>query len=122
MQRPNPFPSIAMALGIGSILSFMTIVLPLPLGCLGLLFVALAHRKGKQPETRAIVGMVCSIFSVVVSLLIYAMVIVSLPTMMKDPVYRQQLNDMSTQMTGMSFDDMMRDGYGIDLDKYFPAE
>ena len=122
MQKPNPFPTIAMALGIGSILSFMTVVLPLPLGCLGLLFAALAHRKGRQPESRAIVGIVCSLFSVVVSLLVYAMVILSLPTMMKDPVYRQQLNDMSTNMTGMSFDEMMREGYGIDLDKYFPVE
>jgi len=52
----------------------------------------------------------------VLSAFIVVSVFAMLPTMLKAPEYRDQLNKMSEQLYGESFDDMMEELYGLDLD------
>ena len=46
--RRNPFTVASLVLGICSLASICTAILPLPLGALGILFAILSYRKGRQ--------------------------------------------------------------------------
>ena len=113
----NMFSIASLVLGILSILSLCTAILPIPLGAAGILFAILGHRKGKQLDSMALAGVLTSIAGLAMSLVLFAMTFMMLPTMLKDEAYRAQLNSMSESMYGMSFDEMMEEAYGVDLDE-----
>ncbi len=118
----NSFSIVSMILGILALLSICTAILPLPLGAAGIIFAVLGHRKGKQLDSMALAGVLTSIGGIAMSVVLFAMTFMMLPTMLKDEAYREQLNTMSESMYGMSFDEMMEDAYGVDLDELLGTE
>lgn len=118
----NAFSIVSLILGILAILSICTAILPIPLGAGSILFAILGHRKGKQLDSMALAGILTSIGGIAMSVVLFAMTFMMLPTMLKDEAYREQLNTMSESMYGMSFDEMMEEAYGMDLDELLGTE
>lgn len=122
IPKQNPFVTATLITGLLSLLSICTGILPLPLGALGILFAILSHRKGQRLETPAFVGLLSSIIGMAVALAMLIMSFVTLPSMLRNDTYREQLNSISESMYGVSFDDMLESGYGIDLDELLGLE
>lgn len=120
--RRNPFTVASLILGICSLVSVCTAILPLPLGALGILFAILAYRKGQRMDIMAIAGITTSCVGLAFSVLIYGMVFAMMPSMLRDPEYRDMLNRYSESMYGESYDDLFERAYGIDLDELFPTD
>jgi len=116
-NRKNPFSKASLALGILALLTIATGVLPLFLGALGILFAILSHRKGKPLDTSALWGTVTSVIGMCIAIVMFVITLMMLPTLLKDPAYREQLNSFSQSMYGTTFDEMLEESYGIDLDK-----
>ena len=66
--KKSAFSNVSMLLGIFALLSLTTIILPLPLAALGILFASLAHRKGQKREKPCLIGLITSIVAMVISL------------------------------------------------------
>lgn len=120
--KTNPFATASLIMGVLCIFTILTGILPLPLGALSILFAVLSHRRKKHLETPAFIGSIVSVVGMTFSIMIIAIAITMLPTMLRDPAYREQLNNMSESMYGMTFDEVMEEGYGIDLDELLEAE
>lgn len=120
--RRNPFTVASLVLGICSLASICTAILPLPLGALGILFAVLSYRKGRPMDTMAMAGIATSCVGLAFSVLVYGVVFSMMPAMMRDPDYRDMLNRYSESMYGESYDDLFERAYGIDLDELFPTE
>lgn len=120
--RRNPFAIASLVLGICSLLTVCTAVLPLPLGALGALFAALSYRRGRRMDAMAVTGLATSCLGLAFSVVIYGTVLSMIPTMMRDPQYRDMLNRYSESIYGESYDDLFEKAYGIDLDELFPAD
>ena len=88
------------------------------MGALSILFAVMAHRKKREFTSQVKIGIVTSLISILITGVILVTTIISLPTLLKSEEYREQLNTTSEQMYGMSFDELMNDYYGIDLDSY----
>ena len=116
IRRKNTFATASLICGILALLTVTTAILPIPLGALSILFAILSHRKGERFCSSQIAGIVTSAIGLVLSAFIVVSVFAMLPTMLKTPEYRDQLNKMSEQLYGESFDDMMEELYGLDLD------
>jgi len=118
-QKKNAFSTASLLLGIFALLTLTTIILPLPLAALGILFASLAHKKGQKREVPCLIGLITSIAAMVISIFTLVASLAMIPTMLKTPEYRQQLDMMSKQIYGEEFDDMIEDLYGIDIDDLF---
>lgn len=113
--RKELFSIASMVLGLLSLFSACTGIFPIPLGCLSILFAVLAFRKGKAKNPMAISGLVLSIIGVVSGVLLTIYSFILLPQTMKDPVFRQQMDVMTSQLYGMSFEELMKEYYGVDI-------
>ncbi len=118
-KKANPFAIASMILGILSILSIITGVFPLIFGSLSILFVILSRRKNTPLEAPALAGSITACIGILLSVFLLIVSFALLPTLMNDPEYRNQLNSVSQSMYGISFDEVMEEGYGIDLDEFF---
>lgn len=116
-DRKSPFSKASLIMGILALLTIATGVLPLFLGALGILFAILSHRKGKPLDTSALWGTVTSVIGMCIAIVMFVITLMMLPTLLKDPAYREQLNSFSQSMYGTSFDEMLEESYGIDLDE-----
>ena len=106
-----------MIMGILALFTIATGVLPLFFGALGILFAILSRRKGKQMDTSALWGAVTSAIGLCIAIVMFCIALIMLPNILRDPESREQLNTFSEALYGTSFDDMMEESYGIDLDK-----
>jgi len=118
-QKKSAFSNASLLMGIFALLSLATIFLPLPLAALGILFAALAHRKGQKSEISCLIGLISSIAAMAISVFTIIASLATLPTMLKSPEYREQLDIISEQLYGENFDDMIETLYGIDIDDLF---
>ena len=117
--KKNSFSRASMFLGVAALFSMATLIIPIPLAALGILFACLSHRKGLKRELSALVGLISSVVALIISTITIVASVAMLPTMIKDPQYRDQLNAVAEQIYGDSFDNMMEDLYGIDIDNLF---
>lgn len=101
--------------GVLSVTACCTGILSLPLGALGIIFALLTYRKGKRMSGSALTGIMLSAMGIVtgISMLIYSFV--TLPQMMQDPFFRNQVDSITRQMYGMDFAEFMREYYGYEL-------
>lgn len=104
--------------GVLSLFSILTVVFAIPLGALSILFAVMAHRQKREFTSQVKIGIATSVISMLITGVILVTTIISLPTLLQSEEYREQLNTTSEQMYGMSFDELMNDYYGIDLDSY----
>ena len=118
-QKKSTFSNVSMLLGVFALLSLATVFLPIPLAALGILFASLAHRKGQKRELSGLVGLISSSAALIISIFTIIASLAMLPTMLKSPEYRKQLDIVSEQFYGESFDDMIESLYGIDIDDLF---
>jgi len=117
--QKSPFATASMLLGIIALLTLSTVFLPLPLAALGILFASLAHKKGQKRNGACFIGLTTSCVALIVSLSLIIGAISMIPTILKTPEYRKQLNAFSEQLYGQEFDEMIEDLYGIDPDELF---
>lgn len=108
----------AIASGICGLLSVTTCcagVLSLPLGALGILFAALASRRGKRMNSTCVMGLTLSCIGIVssVSMIIYSFSM--LPTLLENEAFRNQFNMVTQQMYGMDFSEFMQEFYGFTI-------
>lgn len=121
-MRRNPFTIASMVLGICSLLTTCTAILPLPLGALGILFAVLSYRKGRRMDSMAVTGIATSCLGLAFSVVIFGVAFSMMPAMLRSQEYRDMLNRYSESMYGESYDDLFERAYGIDLDDLFPIE
>lgn len=121
-NKTNSFATASLIFGVLAFVTILTAFLPLLFGGLSILFAVLSHRKGKRMETPAFAGVISSTISIAFATLILTLVLSMMPTMLKDPAYREQLNTMSETMYGITFDEMLEEGYGMDLDELLGDE
>lgn len=124
MQQPtyqklpgNLFATVSFVCGICSLISICAILPSICLGALSILFAVLGKRKANPMNTKSIVGVVISTFSLGIAVFMTVTTIIFLPAMLKDETTRQELNATSELMYGITFDELMEQS-GIDLDKY----
>lgn len=122
VTRRNPFTIASLVLGICSLLTICTAILPLPLGALGIIFAILSYRKGRHMDGMAITGVATSCVGLIFSLIMFGITFAMMPSMLRDQEYRDMLNRYSESVYGQSYDDLFENTYGIDLDDLFPTE
>jgi len=120
--RKNPFSKASLIMGVFALLTIATGVLPMLFGALGVLFAILSHRKRKPLDTSALLGAVTSAIGLSISIVMLVITIMMLPTLLRDPEYREQLNTFSESMYGATFDEVLEESYGIDLDKVLESK
>ena len=105
----------SMICGVLSVTACCTGILSLPLGALGIIFALLTYRKGKRMSGSALTGIMLSTMGIVtgISMLIYSFV--TLPQMMQDPFFRNQIDSVTQQMYGMDFTEFLSEYYGYEL-------
>ena len=105
----------SMICGVLSVTACCTGILSLPLGALGILFALLTYRKGKKMNGTALTGIVLSTMGIItgVSMLIYSFY--TLPDMMQDPIFRNQVDSITQQMYGMDFAEFMEEYYHYEM-------
>lgn len=101
----NNFAIASMICGIISIVLCCTVVLSLPFAALSILFAVLSRRKNVSMPGMSIAGIVTSIMSLLFTLFMVVYVLVQLPIMLNDPVFRNQLDYTYEEMYGMDFDE-----------------
>lgn len=105
-RRKNGFATAAMILGICSIVLCITVLLPFPLGALGILFVILSKRRGEKLGGAAVSGLITSLIGMVLGLILTAVIAVVSFQMLK-PENREQLNQQFEQIYGIDFDEYL---------------
>lgn len=105
-RQKNGFANAALVLGICSMALCITVLLPFPLGALGILFVILSRRRGEKLSSKAWGGLITSLFGMVLGLLLMGTVAVASLKMLK-PENREQLNQQFEQIYGIDFDEYL---------------
>lgn len=108
-NRKNPFLAPCALMGILSLLSSCTIVFSLIFGSLGIIFGILAYRKGRPMETELKLGFITSALGLALTLIIFIGALVFSFQMMEDPQYREYLNQVSEEIYGTTFDEMLEE-------------
>lgn len=115
--KKNSFATAALVMGILSLLTLCTVIGPLVFGSLGIIFGILSRRPGQKTAAEAVAGIVTSIIGCVISLIFVVLVFVASFSMLTNPEYREQINQMYEDMYGYSLDEMMEDMAGYTLDE-----
>lgn len=106
LRSQKAFATASLITGILALVSFCMILPSLVLGGLSILFAILSTRKGQAILGSALAGIVTGSLALVISIGILVASLTMVPTLMKDPAYRDYLNDLSMQMYGETFDEM----------------
>lgn len=110
-NRKNPFIIPCLLMGVLSLVSSCTIIFSLIFGSLGIIFGILAYRKGQKMENDLKLGLITSSVGLAFTVIIFVVALVFSFQMMNDPEYRDYLNQVSEQMYGETFDEMLEDMY-----------
>ena len=110
-NKKNPFVAPCVLMGILSLLSSCTIIFSIIFGSLGIIFGILAYRKGQKMEGDVTLGIVTSAIGLAFSLILFIVALVFSFRMMGDPQYREYLNQVSEEVYGESFDEMLEEIY-----------
>ena len=107
-HKYSGFSIASMVLGILSILTWCTGILPLAVGGLGILFAMLTHRsKGGMPSLSK-AGLVLSCVGIAFGILITLMVVINfIIPMYTDPAFYQEMNTLYENVYGISLDELM---------------
>lgn len=111
--RKEIFAALALLFGSLSLLASCTGVFSVIFGSLGILFSALAFRSRKKKSSLAVMGVIMSCVGIITGVLY---IVVAVPMAMKDPLYQQQMNYITEQLTGESFTEFMENTYGIQIE------
>lgn len=105
------FSVAGMIFGLLSLLTFFTGILPVFTGGMGLLFVALSYRKGKQLPPLSRGGLYMCVIGILLGamLIVYAYYSVFLP-MMNDPEFYNTMNLYYQNNFGISLDELIGGG------------
>lgn len=114
-RQKNGFATAAMILGICSIVLCITILLPFPLGALGILFVILSRRRGEKLSGAAVGGLITSLIGMVLGLILTAAIAIASLQMLK-PENREQRNQQFEQIYGIDFDEYLERLYQDNFD------
>jgi len=106
VRSQKAFATASMIMGILSLVTMCMILPALVFGGLSILFAILSTRKGQSMFGGAIAGLITGGIGLVSSIMILIATFAMIPSLMKDPAYRDYLNDLSMQMYGETFDEM----------------
>lgn len=106
----------SMICGVLSVTTCCTGILSLPLGALGILFALLTCRRGKKMSSSAMTGIVLSAMGIITGVSLLAYSFHMLPAMMRDPMFRNQVDAITEQMYGMDFEEFMKEYYHYEFD------
>lgn len=113
-QPRNGFATASLILGVISILTISTVILPLFLGSLGILFAVLSKKCRQNFQGPALTGYVTSLIGLITSGVLTIFLLVSGITLLR-PENRDNLNKMYEQTYGISFDEYTEQFYGEDV-------
>ena len=107
-QPGAAFITASYILGILAIVTtfLCTVYLPYIFGSLSIIFALLSKGNAKQAAQRAAAGMRCAIIGIIMNT---ALIITCFTLVFTNPQIHQELNDMTKQMYGRSFDEIMQD-------------
>ena len=113
---------VAFVFGIAAIGSnfILPVVLSFFLGSMSILFAILSKGGERKMESAARRGVVCSLLGFALAAILFVTMLV--PMMLRqlsDPVFRDAMNQMSEQLYGISYDEVLREfdaQFGTDLE------
>ncbi len=108
-QQPGAaFISASYILGILAIVTtfLCTVYLPYIFGSLSIIFALLSKGNAKQTAQRAAAGMRCAIIGIIMNT---ALIVTCFTLVFTNPKIHQELNTMTKQVYGRSFDEIMQD-------------
>ncbi len=108
------FAIASLLMGIFAILLSCTVVFSLPLAGLSFLFAALAYRKGKLKKYNALGGIILSCVALIATSVLFIYTVTSDVFL---STYREQMNIVSEQLYGISFDELLNQTILNDLAK-----
>ena len=103
--------SVALVMGLISIPLCFFLYTGIILGGLAIVFALLSKGTSEKLLAQAKKGIIYGTLGIVLG---YSIIAYNLHAVMTNPTYRQELNRVSEQMNGVSFDDMLKE-LGIDL-------
>lgn len=107
-HKYSGFSIASMVLGILSILTWCTGILPLGLGGLGVLFAMLTHRSKSGMPSLSKAGLLLSCIGIALGILITLMVVINfIIPMYTDPNFYQEMNEYYKNFYGISLDELM---------------
>lgn len=115
-QNGQQFFVLSMLLAILSFMTIQFVIFPFILGGLSILFAIIGRGSSEKIPDKGILSIVISIAAMVFTAVITAFAVKMIFT---DANMRQQMNDYSMELYGETFDDMMKEGCGVELP---PAE
>lgn len=112
VRKGNPFLTASMIMGGLAFLSIHLIIPPLILGGLAIIFAILAKGENAKMTGSHIISVVAATTALVVTLFI---TVTAATLVFTDAELRKQLNDYSMQIYGVTFDNMIEEGLGINM-------
>lgn len=109
------FAIASLALGVLSLLTSCLGVLSIPVASLSILFAIMTYRKGRKMNSMAVSGLAISCMGIISGIIVLVRAFTMLPDMLQDPAYRQQMDTMSEALYGKSFEELLKDAYGIEI-------
>lgn len=114
-QQSNTFATVAIALGIISILSLTSIIFPLILGSLAIIFAILSKGSNLKMSKNGFIGFTTGITSIVGSIIFTA---VTIYMILFNQDYRDYMNEQYKSRIGVTFDEyveILKDAYNGEL-------
>lgn len=112
IRKGNPFQVASIIMGGLAFLSIHLIIPPLILGGLAIIFAILAKGENAKMSGNNVISVVAAATALVVTVFI---TIAAATLIFTDGELRKQLNDYSMQIYGVTFDNMVEEGLGIDM-------
>ncbi len=100
----NPFAMASAVLGTVALLSFSSPFSAVFTGSLSVIFAFLSRKGTNRLHPLAKAGLVCSVFSLVMGLIMSAYYLIHLPQLLKNDAYRTQISTMLEGIYGSDFD------------------
>lgn len=111
IKPTNKFAIASLILGICSILFFCTLIGPVALGALGILFAILSKRKDHKMESSAMAGIITSAFGAITAVVVWVGLFAVGFTMLK-PENRDVLDSQFEEIYGMDLEEYIQLFYG----------
>lgn len=115
--RRENFATASLLFGVLSLMSACTGIFSIPLGAFSILFAVLSNRSRKKMNTMTLTGMIMSAIGIVSGMVLIIYSFVMLPKMMQDPYFQKQMDAVTESLYGESFEDFMKNYYGVELDQ-----
>ena len=112
VEKGHQFLALSLVFAILSFTTIQFVILPPIFGGLSILFAILGRGSNEKIPDKGKVSIAISSISIVLTFII---TVFAVKMVFTDPAMRQQLNDTSMELYGVTFDDAFEESFGVEL-------